>query len=84
MTYCEISNGITSKIQIYRKISVYIKDKFEGNLARHLSSLHLIRKPWKLMQFQGGDLHQAFSLAGQGLTAACAPTATCWAWSTKL
>lgn len=28
--------------------------------------------------FQGDDLQHAFSLEGQGLTAACALTATCW------
>lgn len=38
-----------------KEVSVYVKDKFEGNLARQVSSLHLIRKTWKELstQFKG-------------------------------
>lgn len=35
-----------------KEVSVYVKDKFEGNLARQVSSLHLIRKTWKELSTQ--------------------------------
>lgn len=62
--------GINSKIQIHNKKiiekSVYTKDKFEGNLARQVSSLHLIRKTWNLIHsFKVMTFSTPFPLKGK-------------------
>lgn len=86
MAYCEVFDDkwVTAKLKSLRKKSVYIKDKFGRNLAKQICSLHLMRGKTELNALlEGDDLQQTFALQSQ-IKAACALTATSWAWPVKV